>query len=545
MKRSYLLYFSAAIFLLLQACNKNSSHTATGTNATIPLHYAPEGEKLKIAAEVGGNYGTFQLISAGNGKSAEIYNLSLADGGQADLVAYKGTGHQQWRLSDEGNGYFKIMNDGSGKYMQAYYYAGVTQLIQVFSDTSSTQLWSITSAGNGYYKAINKATGLAITSVDSGIVKLAPYINNNTQWWSYNQLPSQAYRDDYMVNFFHRKHGSISFDQGNSIPLADGRSVWVTEDTYTQNDNMQPNGEYRCGWFFDIHNSLLLQPVSHSWDQANTDNIITHNSTHAYEALASPGDHNATETWPGVGVEIGNHVYMYAYEGPPQNGFNDIVIYDFTEGAGGSLDWGTGVRHTVPGVSDQDTITYAAGFVKPGDGYVYAYGTQNVFLVKLLYVARFAENNPFVWTFWNGTTWAARPTYTQAAQITNTGHDNSVQANTAISYVNGKYVMMQMDLGYFCDNNPHNIYMSTSISPFGPFTPLKTVFTIEDMINGHLCNYYTPAIHPEFNNGKNELLITYCLNYTSCQVSTCPDGYLDPNFYQVKGVRVPYSEIGL
>jgi len=545
MKRYHLLYFFVAMLLLLQACTKNSSRTATGTNAIIPLHYPPEGEKLKIAADVGGNYGTFQLISVSTGKSAEIANLSLADGGQADLVAYTGTGHQQWRLSDEGNGYFKIMNDGSGKYMQSYYYNNTQQLIQVFSDTSSAQLWSITSTGNGYYKAINKSTGLAITSVDSGVLKLAPYVNNNTQWWSYNQFASQAYRDDHVVSFFHRKHGSISFDQGNSIPLSDGRSVWVTEDTYTQNDNLQPNGEFKCGWFFDIHNSLLLQPANHSWDEAQTNNIITHNSTHQYEALASPGDHNATETWPGVGVEIGNHVYMYAYEGPQQNGFNDVVIYDFTEGAGGSLDWGTGVRHAIPGVSDQDTITYAAGMVKPGDGYVYAYGTQNVFLVKFLYVARFAENNPFVWTFWNGTTWAARPSYNTAAQVTNIGHDNSVQANTAISYVNGKYVMMQMDLGYFCDNNPHNIYMSTSTSMFGPFTPLKTVFTIEDMISGHLCNYYTPAIHPEFVNGKNELLITYCLNYTSCQVSTCPDGYLDPNFYQVKGVRVPYSEIGL
>jgi hypothetical protein len=240
---------------------------------------------------------------------------------------------------------------------------------------------------------------------------------------------------------------------------------------------------------------------------------------------------------------VKNHVYMYAYEGGQS--FNRVVIYDFTENATGGLDWGTGVRDSVPGVSDQNTIGYAEGMVKPGDGYVYAYGSKNIFIYKDLYVARFSEQTPLKWTFWNGSAWAATPTDTAAAMIQFIGHDPGTLANVCVSYVNGKYVMMQMDLGYFCDNTPHDVYMSVSNSPTGPFTNKVAVFTIEDMINGHLCNYYTPSIHPEFDNGKNELLVTYCLNYTACDVSTCTNGYLDPNYYQVKGVRIPYALIGL
>jgi hypothetical protein len=543
MKKNLLAYFSATLFMLLQGCSKNNSETGTARPAAIPVHYAPKGESLKINGT--SDHGTFQLISVSTGKSSEIANLSLADGGTSDLAAFTGIAHQVWRIWDAGNGYFRIMNDGSGKYIQSYLYAGIQQLIQVFKDTISAQMWSITSTGNGYYKCINKATGLAITApADTGEVTLAAYTDKSSQWWTYNQFADQTYRDDYVVNFFHRQHGSISFDQGNSIPLSNGSVVWVTEDTYTQYDNMQPNGEFPCGWFFNIHNSLLLQPASHSWDESQTNNITTTNSPYQFEVLASPGNHNATETWPGVGVEVGDHVYMYAYEGPQQNGFNDVVIYDFTEGANGSLNWGTAVRHAVPGVSDQDSITYAEGFIKPGDGYVYAYGSVNVFLDKELYLARFAEGSPFVWTFWDGKEWAARPTTATAAQVQFVG-GNAVEANTTGSYVNGKWVMMQMDLGYFCDNTPHNIYMSTSNSPLGPFTAKQQIFTIEDMINGHLCNYYTPSVHPEFINGENELLLTYCLNYTACDVSTCTNGYLDPNFYQLKAVRVPYAEVGL
>ena len=101
-----------------------------------------------------------------------------------------------------------------------------------------------------------------------------------------------------------------------------------------------------------------------------------------------------------------------------------------------------------------------------------------------------------------------------------------------------------MDQGFNCDAS-RNIYIATATSPTGPFTTRKLVYTINEYFFGQYARYYTPSIHPEFNNGRNELLVTYCLNYSACGVNSCQNGYMDPYYYRVKGVRIPYSVIGL
>ena len=41
-------------------------------------------------------------------------------------------------------------------------------------------------------------------------------------------------------------------------------------------------------------------------------------------------------------------------------------------------------------------------------------------------------------------------------------------------------------------------FMATSSEPFGPFTPLKRIFTIDDVYEGHYAFFYLPVAHPEF-----------------------------------------------
>ncbi|WP_345331406.1 hypothetical protein [Mucilaginibacter defluvii] len=44
------------------------------------------------------------------------------------------------------------------------------------------------------------------------------------------------------------------------------------------------------------------------------------------------------------------------------------------------------------------------------------------------------------------------------------------------------------------------------------------------------------------NNGRNELLVTFCLNFTGCaDVSPCTNNRTDPYYYQLKAVRIPYA----
>lgn len=546
MKRNLLPCLVALLLLFGQACKKNGytapDGAATAGKYSLNKNAGPEGKALDLGPNSA--FGTYEIVSAVSGQCAEIAGLSLANGGTGDMAAYTAVAHQQWRVINVADGYFKIMNLGSGKYLQAVQVGGNYQIQQNSDDAGDDQVWQISSTGQNSYRAINKACGLAPTVPQTaGAATLEPYTGDPSQMWSYVKLPDLAYRDDAVVNFFHRTSGSVAFDQGNSIPLSDGRSLWVTEDTYTAR-LLNQAGLFNCNQIFDIHNSILIQPANHSWDNKQTTNMITTSSPYQYEVIPSPGDHNTSYSWPGVGVEVNGHVYMYCGQATV-GGSSTTALYDFTETAGNN--WPNPVRTTPAGMNGP--ITYTEGMVKPGDGYVYVYGSIGVFVVKDLYLARFAENDPQTWTFWNGTGWQSTPTSDKAATIT-TATTDYVLANTNIAYVNGKYVMMQMDIGYFCNPSQHNIYISTSASPTGPFTAPKQVFTIEDMINGTVAKYYTPAIHPEFNNGRNELLLTYCLNYNGsgspCSTNTCTDnGNMDPNFYQVKGVRVPYSLVGL
>jgi hypothetical protein len=240
--------------------------------------------------------------------------------------------------------------------------------------------------------------------------------------------------------------------------------------------------------------------------------------------------------WPAHGVEIGNHVYLQCGEG---NGLSlsNQSLYDLTENAG--TKWQ--VKRTTPaGMSGQNAISYSSGMVKAADGYVYVFGTQGTGFgyTNNVHVARFPVSNPQSWTFWNGATWVAAPATGDGARITD------ALGTADVAYVNGKYVLVTMDQGFNCDNS-RNIYTATATSPTGPFSARKQVYTIKEYLYGNYARYYTPAIHPESVNGRNELLVTYCLNFSACGVEDCVNGYLDPYFYRVKGIRVPYGKIGL
>lgn len=524
----------AAVF---QSCRKSNvaGNTKVQINAAID-------RSTGLALNNTGDYNNYQPINAADGKSPSIANMSLADGGQCTLTTFTSDAFQKFRITNIGGGLFSIMNMGSGKYLQSYNYKGTEVLIQASASSSDAQKWIIrpTDATNKTYKVINQADGLAVTGNDTGKMSLQPFTGISAQLWGYNQLGASAYRDDAVVQFFHRTlhtEGSVAFDQGSSIPLSDGRVLWIAEDSFDGNE-LTADGNLNC-WIFEYRNSVIIQPASHSWDPALTPNITIANSSDGRPKQVFDIQPNTEWSWPGVGVEIGNKVYVYCGEGSGLGATNQS-LYILNESAG-SYVWS--VQRTTPkNMSNQTDIGYSSGFVKPGDGYVYAYGTKGVFFnASNVYVARFAESDPQTWTFWNGAKWDTARTSANAAAIATT------QQNVTVSYVKGKYVMMVMDLGYFCDPSSHNIYLATASSPTGPFTALKQVFTIEDMYHGHLNRYYTPMIHPEFDNGKNELLLTYCVNFGACTTPQpdCENNEMQSINYQVKGVRVPYSIIGL
>lgn len=360
------------------------------------------------------------------------------------------------------------------------------------------------------------------------------------QTWILTSLPAESYLDDEVTRYFQRNNpalGSVAWDQGSSIPLTwssnNGKVLWVTQDAW-DGAKLQSNNMFRCTDFFDYNNSIIIQQNKNDWAPDDPNMTIDSPMGRPKQICSNqPGTH---WSWPSNGVEINNKVYMHCGEGVNLTLTNQS-IYELTQSTG--THW-TVQRLTPAGMSGQTTINYASGMVKASDGYVYVFGTEGIGFgyYNNVHVARFHTSDPMIWTFWNGSTWTSTPTPGSGARIA------EGLATVAVNYVNGKYVLMTMDNGWSCES-PRNIYMATSTSPTGPFTTRTMVYKINDFMNGQYTRYYTPNIHPHFDNGRNELLITYSVNQSACGVSDCVDGYIDPNYYRIRAVRVPYSKIGL
>jgi len=549
MKRNLLL--CTACIALAASCSKNTAIKAsTGTTGTVT-----KSDTASLAT----TYGAYALIGIANNKAIEVSGVNTNGDKVKDSTTLQQdeplmTGNnanrwQEWQFSKQTNGYFTIMNLNSGKLINAPGSQAAGVLFQLRANGTDAQYWSVIQVGTNTYKIINKASGLAVTNhgastTDGTTITQEAYTGGKNQQWLFTGLAADSYRDDAVVGFFQRTSGSEAFDGGASVPLTsslnNGKVFWQTNDVFY--NQVLGNGEFVCGQIFNYHNSGLIQPASHSWDPAQTVNLI---STDGVQIFHDPIAGNLL--WPGPGVELGSHIYVQNIEVPVGSlSADNQYLCDITESSGTSI---AAVNNMViPGMSGQININYSEGMVKPGDGYVYAYGTGG-FIGASVFVARFPETDPTTWTFWDGSTWAASPSTASAAVIAS-GPAN----NNTVAYVNGKYVLITMDFGFTCDVTTRNMYASISNSPTGPFTTAKTVYVLPDYKQGHAPVYYNPTIHSEFDNGHNELLVDYCVNFYSKNDGTgavclapCsnPDGTEDPNDYRPKGVRIPYSLIGL
>ena len=341
----------------------------------------------------------------------------------------------------------------------------------------------------------------------------------------------KVYKDSTVINFFRRTNGWIASDGGLTARLSDGSVLWLMGDSHI-NDYDSVTGTIPC--LFQVRNAAVLQPAN-NWDWHAT-KTLTGNSTGIKSYLKNNTD-DKYFMWPGAGIQLKDTVYVYCgslkNEGSGAFGFaaagNDImakIIYPSLEVAGYDI------------LQDFNGINFGIGFIESNDGYVYAYGQKLDYLTNSLYVARFKNNKlGSAWQFWNGKTW--QPDVKQAKAISK---QDGVSGTFHISKVNDKILLVSSALSINCDAGK-DIYTSFSKNITGPFTERKTVYTIDDTLQGHYPFFYTTVAHPYFVNDKNEMLITYSINgYGTC-VETCINGRLNPDYYRLKGIRVPMSMI--
>ena len=458
---------------------------------------------------------------------------------------------QKWHViyesSEDGVKFYKIRNLFSGKFLSVPVEsigqegASLVQLgyMPDADENIDHKLWSISIDNtNSAYNITNKASGMVLTapSGESTQVTQNTRTDAEAQVWMLNALEEDSYRDDKVVNFFERNEnymGSVAFDQGNSVPLTwgpnAGKVLWITQDAW-DGQSLTENDRFNCGNFFNYNNSMFLQPSQDNWNPEVAVNITNPDNPDRPRQIA-PNQPGTNRTWTGAAVEIGDKVYSHTAEGNGLEHVND-VLYELTQTEGTA--WG------VKRIEAEGAIG-GSGMVKGDDGYVYGYTTKSVFGYQSeLYVGRFPEDDPTSWTFWNGTEW----TSTQPEQGS-PGAVTSTLGSTGVAKLNGTYIVMTMDQGFNCDDNRGAVYLATSNSPTGPFTEKKKVYQITEYLKGQYARYYTPIIHPWADNGRQELLLTYSLNFGACGQDRCEDGYINPYYYRIKSIRVPYEMIGL
>jgi hypothetical protein len=340
-------------------------------------------------------------------------------------------------------------------------------------------------------------------------------------------LSEAARKDSTFTDLFRRTSGWIAGDGALSIPLSDGRVLWLFGDSHI--DDLDPaTGTMPC--LFQTRNAAFIHKTN---DLRTVQTLVS----------AGPGfrswlknSTNETEwLWPGCGFQEGTsvHIYLSALR---KNGAQGSFAFESI-----GSDFLAKIRFPeiepisyIP-LPSFNGIAFGQGFVKQGE-YMYAFGQKPRKLVSDVYVARFIRTRPEAnWEFWDGRNWKA--SVSNAAVIAQ-GRSTSVH----ICKLKDRFLLTTSAFSVGCDQGKE-IFMGTSLRPTGPFTELKKIYTIEDTFQGHYPFFYFAVAHPEFVNAQGELLVTYSINnYEPC-LPACKNGRAIPDHYRPKAIRVPLNLI--
>jgi hypothetical protein len=336
-------------------------------------------------------------------------------------------------------------------------------------------------------------------------------------------------KDHAFTEFFRRTSGWTAGDGALSVPLSDGRVLWLFGDSHLD-DFDTATGTMPC--LFQMRNAALLHR------KQDLQNIQT-------LAGRGPGfkswfKHSTNEDlwfWPVTGFQNGNTVYVYLASLRKTTAGGQWGFESTGHDSWGNVKFPEMKEITYAPLPPFHGITFGQGFVKEGE-YIYAFGGKGSGLASDIFVARFKSENPEnQWAFWDGRSWDGN--VTNAAPIAR-GASTSIH----VCKVRDKFVLTTSAFSIACDQGKE-ILMATSTSPTGPFSPLKKIFTIGDVFEGHYPFFYFPVAHPEFINEHEELLVTYSINgYEPC-VPACGKGRAIPDHYRPKAIRVPLAMIGV
>ena len=337
-----------------------------------------------------------------------------------------------------------------------------------------------------------------------------------------------VYKDTVFTNYFKRSSGWIAGDGAYSIPTNDGRSLWLFGDSHIDDYNVITK-TVPC--LFQVRNAGIAMSTSDPSVQAT---LTGSGFPRSYFSL---GTDNNYWFWPGMGYQQLDTIYAFQarVKATGTGGVFGFAGVDSSYVAKVHVPDMTVSNYTL--LPSKNGITFGTALVNDiSTGYVYIYGTKSNGFGNDVFVARFIPSGIYSqWEYYTVAGWNNNIISIQKIYSEFTSSFNVCKIKT-------KYVLFTTEFSVGCDQGK-NIFVSVSDYPNGPFINHHSIWVVDDLLQGHTPFFYIANAHPEFDNGKNELLVTYCINgYGSC-VNTCISNRADPDTYRPKAIRIPYKLI--
>lgn len=310
-------------------------------------------------------------------------------------------------------------------------------------------------------------------------------------------------------------------DTTNSVPLQDGRNVWIFSDTFlgrVNPDYSRPSGSF-------INNSFVIQEGSKLVD-------TLHGGTPSKPtALVQTNDGHQMNDSPTVGS-----TWYWMGDGTIENNTLNVFVLKFGKYGPNMFDFqwlGTGIavfslphlrlKKIVP-IPSTNGVEYGSGLLEEGK-YVYIYGTEDLGNEKYMHIARARRRNLLgLWEFFTGTGWSWDPADTKRVLL-------GVANEYSVTKIGGAYVLVTMDTRIPLSNE---IVAYISCAPTGPWSGPQHLYNAPESGGNHFV--YNAHAHPEFSKGRT-LLVSYNVNSFRFQ-----DLLEDVRIYRPRFIRVRLPE---
>lgn len=372
-------------------------------------------------------------------------------------------------------------------------------------------------------EAIPNATERSYTIVEDGvyavIVSDGECVDTSACFEAQLPGPGQAaYPDPVFTEDFRQENGWQAGDATISVPLPNGKVLWLFGDSYVDMPYNPADTSLPC--LFNRNNAIVIQ------DSAGL-------SYHMTLIPPTPGHFY----WPGKGFYYDGKIYIFLFERTFSGGSLTFVGARYAELSYPGLEL-LGV-HAIP---TPEGIEFGkAAFVDAANGWLYIYGSKTVPFFHRYYAARSPLNNLMQeWSYWNGSTWALQPG--PSAYLPSPA--NGCPSFSVFPH-NGKYYMLSQDNGYLTCGLGRDIKLYTADAPQGPFNFFELVYTVEDTYEGQYLATYNAQAHPEIGG---DLLVSYNLNDVNLSNSGCPrqcstGSRFNADTYRPKFVRMSWPNL--